>query len=250
MRTTDLTGIRLGQGLSDRRITADYVAEALREAIHGGELDDGAVLNQAAIAEHFGVSRVPVREAMRQLQAEGLIDTRAHRLAIVRALNLDRVVEIYDIRALLEGYAAGRAVPHLDGALIAELRALEEEMREVEDHATWLRRNAELHRRLYERSDAETTLELIDQLRARAERYVRLWSRGGGVHRPVEAGREHAEILDLAEAGDTAGVRKAVERHIRHTRDRLTALEPHVTGSSAAAGGPENGDAGSGAAGG
>jgi len=245
MRTTDLTRVRLGQGLSDRRITADYVAEALREAIHGGELDDGAVLNQAAIAEHFGVSRVPVREAMRQLQAEGLIDVRAHRLAIVRGLNLDRVVEIYDIRALLEGYAAERAVPHLDAALLAELRELERDMRAIQDHTRWLQHNAELHRRLYERSGAETTLELIDQLRARAERYVRLWSRGGGVHRPVEAGREHAEILDLAEAGDAAGVRLAVERHIRHTRDRLTALGPHVTGGLAAVDGAGEQAAGS-----
>jgi len=70
VRETDLSGIRLQADLSDRRITADYVADALRQAIHRGDLADGAVLNQAALAAHFGVSRVPVREAMRQLQAE------------------------------------------------------------------------------------------------------------------------------------------------------------------------------------
>jgi DNA-binding GntR family transcriptional regulator len=218
--TTDLTEVKLQTGLTERRITADYVAEALREAIHRGDLADGAVLNQAAIATHFGVSRVPVREAMRQLQAEGLITTRAHRLAVVRSLSLDRIVEIYDLRALLEGYVIERAVPNIDAALLKTLTALEREMRTESDHARWLELNARFHQMLYEPSGAEVTLELVDQLRARAERYVRLWS-GAGIHRPKEAGREHAQILKLVEQGDGSGARRAIEEHVRHTRDRV-----------------------------
>jgi len=220
---TDLTGITLETDFRDRRITADYVADALREAIHRGALDDGAVLNQAALASHFGVSRVPVREAMRQLQAEGLIETRAHRLAIVRGLDLDRSVEIYDLRALIEGYLIERAVPVIDDATLREARALEAEMRDVSDHVRWLELNARFHRMLYEPSGAETTLELVDQLRARGERYVRLWSRGSGVHRPVEVSREHREILRLVAKRDGAAARSAIEEHIAHTRDELVA---------------------------
>ena len=223
MSDTDLTGITIETNFRDRRITADYVADALREAIHRGALADGAVLNQAALASHFGVSRVPVREAMRQLQAEGLIETRAHRLAIVRGLDLDRVVEIYDLRALIEGYLIERAVPLIDETTLREARALEAEMRDVGDHVRWLELNARFHRMLYEPSGAETTLELVDQLRARGERYVRLWSRGSGVHRPVEVSREHREILRLVEQGDASGARRAVEEHIAHTRDDLIA---------------------------
>jgi DNA-binding GntR family transcriptional regulator len=219
--TTDLTDVKLQTGLTERRITADYVAEALREAIHRGDLADGAVLNQAAVASHFGVSRVPVREAMRQLQAEGLITMRAHRLAVVRSLSLDRIIEIYDLRALLEGYVIERAVPNIDAALLKKLNALEKEMRGQADHARWLGLNARFHQMLYEPSGAEVTLELIEQLRARAERYVRLWSKGTGIHRPKEAGREHVEILKLVEKGDGAGARRAIEDHVRHTRDRV-----------------------------
>ncbi|HET8672433.1 MAG TPA: GntR family transcriptional regulator [Thermoleophilaceae bacterium] len=219
--TTDLTDVKLQTGLRERRITADYVAEALRAAIHRGDLADGAVLNQAAIASHFGVSRVPVREAMRQLQAEGLITTRAHRLAVVRSLSLERIVEIYDLRALLEGYVIERAVPKIDAALLKKLTTLEKEMRDVADHPRWLELNARFHQMLYEPADAEVTLELIEQLRARAERYVRLWSKGAGIHRPKEAGREHARILKLVEQGDGAGARQAIEEHVRHTRDRV-----------------------------
>jgi DNA-binding GntR family transcriptional regulator len=232
VKPADLSSVKLERGFSDRRITADYVADALRDAIHRGELADGAELNQAALAIHFGVSRVPVREAMRQLQAEGLIDTRAHRLAIVRALDLDRVIEIYDVRALLEGFVVERAVPQISPADLRAARVLDEQMRGDVDHPRWLELNARFHRLLYAPSRAETTIELIDQLRARGERYVRLWSHGSGIHRPVEAGEEHAAIVDLVEAGDAAGARAAIERHIHHTRDRLMA---HGNAAAAAA---------------
>ena len=223
MRETDLSAVKLEPSLNDRRITADYVADALREAIRRGDLPDGATLNQAAIATHFGVSRVPVREAMRQLQAEGLIDTRAHRLAVVRALDIDRIAEVYDLRALLEGFAIELAVPRIDGELIEAAQSLLDAMAQESDHARWLELNGRFHALLYAPSEAEMTLEMIDQLRARGERYVRLWSRGSGIHRPDEAGIEHAEILRLVAAGDAASARAAVERHIRHTRDRLVA---------------------------
>jgi DNA-binding GntR family transcriptional regulator len=231
----DLSGVQVDVDFRERRITADYVADALREAIQRGDLADGAVLNQAAIAVHFGVSRVPIREAMRQLQAEGLIETRAHRLAIVRGLDLERLIEVYELRALLEGFLVERAVPGIDEERLRELRTIEHEMREEDDHVRWLELNARFHRLLYEPSGRVTTLELIDQLRARAERYVRLWSRGSGIHRPVEAGSEHARILELVARGDGPGARQAIEQHVAHTRDRVVA--------AGRAAGPE-GDAG------
>ena len=142
---------------------------------------------------------------------------------MVRGLDLDRLFEVHDLRALLEGFVVERATPNVDAERMRELRALEREMRTERDHARWLELNATFHRRLYEPSGAETTLELIDQLRARAERYARLWSGGAGLHRPAEAGREHVEILKLVEAGDGAKARSAIEEHIAHTRDRLVA---------------------------
>lgn len=222
MSATDLSGLKLTNDFRDRRITADYIAAALRDAIYRGDLADEAILNQAAIASHFGVSRVPVREAMRELQAEGLIETRAHRLAVVRGLDLDRLIEIYDLRALLEGFLTERATPNIDERALRELRSLDKRMRDEPDHARWLELNARFHQILYEPSGAKTTLELAEQLRGRAERYVRLW-RGSGLHRPREAGREHAEITKLVAAGDAAGARRAIERHIAHTRDDLIA---------------------------
>lgn len=235
MSVTDLSGLKLSNDLRDRRITADYIAAALRDAIYRGDLADEAILNQAAIASHFGVSRVPVREAMRELQAEGLIESRAHRLAVVRGLDLDRLVEIYDLRALLEGFLIERAVPNIDAKRLSELRSLDKQMRSEQDHARWLELNAHFHQMLYEPSGAKTTLELAEQLRGRAERYVRLWRGGSGLHRPREAGREHAQILKLVADGDAAGARSAIEQHIGHTRDDLIARGQAILESNAAA---------------
>lgn len=238
MQGTDLSGVTLASDLRSRRITADYVADALRDAIQRGALEDGAVLNQAAIAAHFGVSRVPVREAMRELQAEGLIETQAHRLAVVRGLELARLVEVYDLRALIEGYLTERAVPRIDAKRLSELQRLDREMRSVEDHARWLELNARFHDLLYAASGDETALELVAQLRTRAERYVRLWSRGSGIHRPKEAGREHQQILRLVADGDGAGARRAIEEHIHHTRDRVVAQGERVRAAASNGGEP------------
>lgn len=221
---TDLRAVRRSSNLSGRRITADFVAEALRDAILNGRLPDGAVLKQAAIAEHLGVSRVPVREAMRELQAEGLVESRAHHIAVVPTLSLQRIQELYEYRALIEAHMAERAVQQLDKAAIKALKAKNKEMAETADHAKWLHLNAEFHDIILRQGEDETGLELVHQLRTKAERYVRMWSRGKGVHRPKEVRREHAAIIAGIEAGDAPAVGAEIRNHILHTGERLMAL--------------------------
>jgi DNA-binding GntR family transcriptional regulator len=210
--------------LQTRRTTPDYIADVLREAIYEGSLADGAILNQVAVAEHFGVSRVPVREAMRQLQAEGLVSAEAHRRPMVRGLTLERVLEIFDLRALTEGYLIEKAIPQLDAATLAKLSDLIKAMHEPLDHNQWLSLNANFHATLYEPSGALTALELASQLRGRAERYLRMWSEGQGVRRTSEATREHERILEYAENKDVVSARREVEQHILHTRDEVTRM--------------------------
>lgn len=231
--TDELAALKLGPELKKRRITADYVADALREAIDSGALPDGAVLNQVAIAERFGVSRVPVREAMRQLQAEGIISAEAHRRAVVRGLSVERLMEVYDIRALLEGYMMERATPQIDEARLKRLEQLEADMRKVTDHARWLKLNARFHTMLYEPSGCVAAMEMAEQLRARAERYVNLWTGGRGMQRNEEAGREHRRILDHVARKDAAAARAEVEHHIAHTRDRLVGIYTKQNGKGA-----------------
>jgi DNA-binding GntR family transcriptional regulator len=219
--SSDLDDLDAIPELRNRRVTSDYVADALREAINRGVLPDGAVLNQVSLAERFGVSRVPVREAMKRLQAEGLISAQAHRTAVVRGLSIERIIETYDIRGLLEGYLVQRATPNIDEMAVKRLRKLVREMAKESDHNHWLELNAEFHRELLEPSGATTALEMAAQLRARGERYVHLWSGGRGIQRVGEANKEHRKIVELVAAGDGAAAREAVERHVEHTRDGL-----------------------------
>jgi DNA-binding GntR family transcriptional regulator len=235
---TDLKAIRRSSSLSGRRITADYVAEALRDAILTGRLPDGAVLKQAAIAEHLGVSRVPVREAMRELQAEGLVQTQAHHIAVVPSLSLQRIGELYEYRALIEAHMAERAVPRLDKADVKALKAKNKEMAATADHSRWLQLNAEFHEIILAKGGDETGLELVRQLRTKAERYVRMWSRGQGVRRPKEVRREHAAIIADIEAGDATAVAEAIRDHILHTGERLMGLQGATDAAAVAASGP------------
>jgi DNA-binding GntR family transcriptional regulator len=202
-----------------------YVAEALRDAINSGRLEDGAVLNQVEIAELFNVSRVPVREAMRLLEAEGLIEAAAHRSPIVRTLSPERVAEIYELRALIEGHLVAAATPNVDKPTLARLSELNREMGREEDHRRWLELNADFHRTLYAPARKVESLEVLDQLRTRAERYVQMWSGGRGVRRGAAAVREHARIVRLVRDGDAEGARAEVMAHIDHTRAAVMRLK-------------------------
>lgn len=211
--------------LARRRTASDLVAESLRDAINSGRLEDGAVLNQVEIAELFNVSRVPVREAMRMLEAEGLIEAAAHRSPVVRAHSADRVAELYEIRALLEGELVTHATPKVDAEVVERARAINAELEGEADHDRWLELNAELHRTLYAAADRPETMTILDGLRGRCERYVSMWSGGAGIQRNAAAVAEHAQIIDRVAAGDADGAREAVMAHVRHTRDAVMELE-------------------------
>ncbi|WP_183340280.1 GntR family transcriptional regulator [Conexibacter arvalis] len=217
--------------LRHRRTSSDYIADALRDAINGGQLEDGAVLNQVELAEHFGVSRVPVREAIRRLEAEGLVEAAAHRRAVVRGLSLDRIAEVYELRALLEGHLTEQAVPNFDRADVERLNELNRQLREERDHARWLELNAAFHETLYAPAGRPTALELVDSLRQRGERYVQMWSGGRGLERTSQVAKEHTAIVRCVRRGDAAGARDAIVAHIEHTRDAVLKLHRAAAGN-------------------
>ncbi|MGH9025845.1 MAG: GntR family transcriptional regulator [Acidimicrobiia bacterium] len=206
--------------LNDRRTTSDQIADALREAILTGEFDDGEELNQVALAKHFGISRVPIREALRQLQAEGLVSAKAHQRTVVTGLTVDRVVEILEVRAVLEAHLLTKAVKARTPKQLEHLRDLCRQMDEITDHQVWLRKNREFHQTLYTNSGRTFTLDLIDQLSARVARYLQLWS-DTGIERTKEANAEHWAIIDAMGDGDVRRARRELETHIAHTTERV-----------------------------
>lgn len=207
--------------LTARQTASDHVSRVLREAILTGTLSEGEELNQVALAEHFGVSRVPVREALRQLTAEGLVGQEAHHRAVVTTVSRERLSELFDLREILETYMLRRAIDQVTPELIAELRAVTDEMSDLDDHDEWLRLNRKFHALLYSASGATYTEELTGQIAARTTRYLWASSGGKGIDRVGEAHAEHIEILGAVVAGDVERATRTLVQHIEGTRRRV-----------------------------
>jgi DNA-binding GntR family transcriptional regulator len=216
--------------LGDRQTASDHVADALRQAIIGGQFDDGEELNQVELAQHFNVSRVPIREALRRLQAEGLVSAAAHRRATVIGLNRERAGEIFAIRALLETFMLERAAEHLTTQDLDELNALCDVMDKSPDHAEWLELNHRFHHQLLSPSGSPVAMAIVERLAGQVERYLR---RSGGVRRVEEAGREHRQILRTLKRGDVDRAKEILSRHILSTWKRVSDSIPPAPAAGA-----------------
>jgi DNA-binding GntR family transcriptional regulator len=194
----------------------DSVAALLRDRILAGAVPGGTALRQEALAAEFGVSRIPLREALRRLEAEGLVNIQPHRGAVVAELPLEDADELFSLRALLESDLARRAVPHLTAddivALETAAHAFERAM-ESEDVAHWGDANQALHLALYRAADRPRTLEIVNRLHQQCDRLLRLQllrTIGGG----DRAIREHRAIVNSARAGDAEGTAELIHQHI------------------------------------
>lgn len=211
--------------LDERRSFSENIAIWLRDAIRSGELADGSELNQIALADQFGVSRVPVREAMRRLQAEGWIDAKRHQRAVVRGISHERVLEILELRSVLETFLIEKAVATITAAALQRLTALCDEMDATADHQHWLELNQTFHSALYASANSQTATELLEQLSAQVERYVR--SHGEHISREGEADAEHRAILAAVGRRDVAESQRLLQLHIGHTTQRFRESSAH-----------------------
>ncbi len=206
--------------LGDRQTASDHVADALRHAIVTGQFEDGEELNQVELAQHFNVSRVPIREALRRLQAEGLVSAEAHRRATVIGLNRERAGEIFAIRALLESFMLERAAEHLSKEDVNALTELCDVMDRTANHSEWLELNHRFHHQLLAPGGSPVAMAIVERLTGQVERYLR---RSGGVRRGEEAGREHRQVLRALKRGDVDRAKEILSRHILTTY-RLVSL--------------------------
>jgi DNA-binding GntR family transcriptional regulator len=206
------------------------VAEVLREAITTGHLRANQPLPQDEIAAQLNVSHIPVREALRQLQSEGLVTYQPNRGAQVSALGPDEIREIYEIRALLETAAIRRAVPRLSVAELQRAAAILTAAEATADGAEWGSLDVEFHELIYRLDDRPRLRELIDGLLRRVDRY---WLILGLMltHRE-EFEREHRALLESVEARDADRAAALLGRHLAGAANRLVAaleLAPAAT---------------------
>jgi len=205
--------------LGERKTASDYIADALRVAIYDGQFTDGEELNQVELGNYFKVSRAPVREALRRLQAEGLISSVAHRRAVVIGLELDEITELLEIRAIIEGHLVEKAGPHITTASLRRLDHLCDEMEIISDYDyDWVKKNWEFHGALYGPSGSKIAIALVEQYHQKVERYVR---RTGSVERLRRAVVEHRQILSEVQNEQFSAARSKIQEHIMHTSEEI-----------------------------
>ncbi len=201
------------------RTTQSMVAGGLRDAILSGVLAGGAPLRQEEIAESFGVSRSPVREALRQLEGEGMVSFIPHRGAVVSELSHHEVQEITEIRVILETAAMRRSLPLLqDEDLERAEEVLHRIDREDDLMSLWSELNWRFHATLLAPAERSRLLALIKSQHDAFERYIRMHLALSDYEKPQ---KEHYELLDLCRKRDSEAVLRLLTNHIEDTSELL-----------------------------
>lgn len=198
-----------------RKTVAEAVTEALRARILSGDLAEGRQLRQEILAAELGVSRIPLREAFRRLESEGLVTIVPHRGAIVPALSLDEIGELFDLRAMVEPDLIRRAVRRLEEQDLLEAeRILEEYIAAFarRDVVAWGTLNTQFHLALYQPAQRRRSLAFAHSLLDQTDRYARMQLLlTSGQSRAQE---EHAALLGFCRARDAESAGALLEQHV------------------------------------
>jgi DNA-binding GntR family transcriptional regulator len=200
-----------------RTLTA-AVQEHIRAAIVHGELAPGSRLDQARLAQSLAVSLIPVREALKNLAAEGFVHIVPRRGAFVSEASLSDMEALYAAREILEGQTAYRAAAHLSPEALATLDALMNEMGHAlveHDYAGFSRANRVFHFTIYQAAENPYLLDMIGTLWELAERYRYRYLLFRDQAATIQA--EHRAILDACHAHDAARLRDAITDHMHQT---------------------------------
>lgn len=205
----------------DRSANAQQQAYSyLRARIFAGELRGGTKLNPAEIANTLGLSRMPVREALRQLDAEGYVEMRPNRGAVVTQLTSAEIEDLFEMRAALEGIAVRHAMQFIDKHAIDELIALKDAMeRSAHDAAKWIRLHSDFHQFICELGKRPRLALEIARLRNAVQPYLRIHV---AEYESVEmADREHDRLLNALLTGDAEIAQESMLEHIREASKRI-----------------------------
>ena len=196
---------------------AEQIAAALRHEIVTGQLSAGAKLRQVEIAQRFGVSTTPVREAFALLQSDGLVQVDTHRGVTVFLPTIQDLVEHYEIRMALEMLAAEKAATHFQVQDAPPLVAILNEMHTIGDAARYVELNQQFHLSLYRLGGRSRLVTMIEELRNASIAYNHLYAAADVPKDAERLDREHRAILAACQAGDPGRAANAVRHHIQQT---------------------------------
>jgi DNA-binding GntR family transcriptional regulator len=197
------------------------VADHLRRAILAGEIGPGEWIRQEEVAERLGSSRLPVREALRILEAEGLTEHERHRGARVPSLSMHEVDVMYRMREQLEQLAIAESIPQLSGADVARMEAVQERIEAGTDVTTFLELDREFHLASYTGCRIEQLTGTVVRLWNATAHYRRAYVQLSGPGRQWVINAEHRLLLDAIERRDVVDAERSIAGHIRRTRIEL-----------------------------
>lgn len=191
---------------------SEVILRYIRNAIVTGALDEGAPIRQDEVASMFNVSKIPVREALKQLESEGFVTFQRNRGAIVASLSEPEIAQIFEVRAILESNAVRLSVPIMRATDFDRAEACCMAFERETDVSRWAELNWAFHSSLYVAADRPYLLQMIRSVNDRIERYLRVQLTISGGHEV--AAREHREIFDACKAKDADLAARLVHDHI------------------------------------
>jgi len=203
-----------------RRTAHEVVRDTLRHAILSGSLPGGSRLVQADIAAQLNVSTTPVREALRDLTSDGLVQFDPHRGAVVYKIDMNELKEIYEIRKALESLAIRMAAARITKAQLGEAAALQRKMVKEKDPAVWVTENWKFHSLLEEAANSSRLAGLVKNIQGTAALYVAHSVKLNP--KRIQAGNaEHLAILDAMRNGDADKAADILRQHLDRTLEAI-----------------------------
>lgn len=207
------------------------VAEYLRSAILNGDIAPGERIRQEEVAERFGASRLPVREALRILESQGLAEHEPNRGARVPHLTMHEVDVIYQMRERLEPLALVESIPHLDDAVLDRLEQVQTDIEANDDVSAFLSLDREFHLLSYSGCHLDPLTTVVTRLWNSTQYYRRAFVALSGPGRAWVINAEHRLLLDAIRRRDGVDAERYLAGHIRRTRVELD-KHPEIFGGA------------------
>ena len=204
---------------------SEQIADRLRVEVLSGRLGAGQKLAQEDLATRFDVSRIPVRDALRKLEGEGLVTSSHRGGARVARLDVPDLEELYEMRLALEPRNARRAALLLSEDDVGRMEHRLRELDAAPDADRWHEAHARFHEALNTASGFKRMNEMIENLRKLTERYVRIYQAFAGEGAALS--QEHQRILESARSHDPDAAEEAVRSHLSVVRDKVFAALEH-----------------------
>ncbi len=198
----------------------DWVFQVIRTAIVRGVLPGDMPLRQDEISSALSVSHIPVREAFRQLEAQGLVRIYPNRGAVVTKLTRHEMENVMNVRIMLEKGAIGTAIPKLTDADIESAYSYLEDFKNEKDYNKLDEINLHLHYALYTPCDNQLLISFIDQLHANVDRYMHPFY-SEAYDAEVRSLEEHKRLIDACAARNTDEAMRIIEEHLIITKKLL-----------------------------